>query len=208
MNGFMAWLGPGQILTVPALHEGDLSQRVYFPKSSHKDESLYFDLHAPYNSHTAGSWATISTPLEHLGLFAREGSVIPVGKDIATVTQKTGPSRTTTDGVNVLLEEEGGVVGLDDWRGVKIFPSEQGSYKGDWTEDDGISSDPAVSVIEVTYTASKDSVKVQAKWRKHDFKPLWKDTLHIILPVQDIRSVEGGKEVSYKGRSAWVITVQ
>lgn len=208
MNGFSAWLGPGQILTVPALHEGDLSQRAYFPKSSADDESLYFDLHAPNNSYKAGTWATISTPLEHFGLFAREGSVIPIGKDVATVTQKTGPARTHIDGVDVVLEDEGGVVSLDDWRGVEIFPGESGRYTGEWIEDDGISSDPLISVIEIVYKAEKDQVAVEAKWKQHDYKPLWGETLHIILPVRDGRKVHGAKESSYKGRPSWIINVQ
>jgi hypothetical protein len=40
--------------------------------------------------------------------------VIPIGKDYHTITQTVGPSRTTIDGVDVVLETEGGVVGIDD----------------------------------------------------------------------------------------------
>jgi len=207
LNGFDAWLGPGTILTVPALFEGELSRPVYFPKSSDKDESLYFDLHAPNNSHKAGTTATISTPLEHFGLFAREGSVIPVGKPKATVTQKEGPARTHTDGVDVVLEEDGGMVALDDWRGVKLFPGEKGEYTGEWIEDDGISMKPAKSVIEVKYTATSDHVTVEARWKEHEFKTLWGSEIHVILPIKDSRKVKGAKQVAYGERSAWVVTV-
>jgi alpha-glucosidase (family GH31 glycosyl hydrolase) len=207
LNGFDAWLGPGTLLTVPALYEGELSRPVYFPKAHEKDQSLYFDLHAPYNAHKAGSTATISTPLEHIGLFAREGAVIPVGKPKATVTQRDGPARRHTDGVDVVLEEDGGVVALDDWRGVKIFPGETGEYVGEWIEDDGISADPAKSVIEVTYTATEKQVQVSAKWKEHGFKPLWGKTVDVILPVKDTRAVKGAKEVVYGDRQAWRVEI-
>jgi alpha-glucosidase (family GH31 glycosyl hydrolase) len=207
LEGFDAWLGPGQLLSVPALFEGELSRKVYFPKSNADDKSLYFDLHAPHTTHVAGSWTTVSTPLEHMGLFAREGAVIPIGKPQATVTQIKGPARTTTDGVDVVLEDQGGVVGLDDWRGVQIFPAEKGSYSGHWTEDDGISSEPKKSIIEVTYTATKDSISVEATWKEHDFETLWGKTLRVILPVRDQRKVKGAREELWGDRIVWVIEV-
>ena len=208
LNGFDAWLGPGTLLSTPALHEGELSRHVYLPRASPRDRALYFDLHSPYGAHTAGSWVTISTPIEHIGLFAREGSIVPIGKPQATVTQVSGPGRTHTDGVDVLLESEGGVVGLDDWRGVQIFPSEEGQYVGEWIEDDGISYDPAKSIIEVTYTANKDEVKVSAKWKEHGFKPLWRNTLHVILPMKDQRKIKGAEMSKWGDRVAWIVNVQ
>ena len=208
MNGYMAWLGAGQILTVPALHEGDVTQRAYFPKSSVGDSSLYFDLHAPYSTYEAGTWATVSTPLEHIGLFAREGAVIPLGKDCATVTQITGPARTTHDGVDVVLDTEGGLVSLDDWRALQIFPGVNGRYEGQWIEDDGISFEPELAIIQVSYTASPHSVEVSAKWKEHIFKPLWGDTLHVILPVKDTREVKGAERSTWGDRTLWTIRVQ
>jgi alpha-glucosidase (family GH31 glycosyl hydrolase) len=207
LQGFDAWIGPGQLLSTPALFEGEWTRSVYFPKSSSGDKSLYFDLHAPYGTYTAGSTEIVSTPLEHMGLFAREGSVIPIGKPQATVTQVEGPARTATDGVDVQLEEEGGMAGLDDWRGVQIFPGEKGEYVGTWTEDDGISFKPEKSIIEVRYTAAKDGVEVQAKWLEHGFKPLWKEEIHVILPVKDQRKVKDAKSVQWGDRLAWVVQV-
>ncbi|WVR03862.1 hypothetical protein IAU60_000860 [Kwoniella sp. DSM 27419] len=208
LEGFDAWLGVGSILVAPALFEGQLTREVYLPKASKDDDSLYFDLHAPFRTYPAGTKATVATPLERFGLFAREGAVVPVGKDYATVTQKEGPSRTTIDGVDVELEEEGGLVGLDDWRGVKIFPSASGrKHTGIWIEDDGISAKPAKTIAQVTYSGSKDSVDVQVKFTENGFKTLWGDKLDILLPVGDERTIKGAKEGSRHGRKVWTVEI-
>lgn len=203
LDGYDAWIGAGQLLSAPALFESMTSRGVYFPKSSPEDKSVYFDLYAPYGRHIAGTKVNISTPLEHMGLFAREGSVIPIGKSQNTVTQIEGPARTTTDNVDIVLDSEGGVVGLDDWRGVRIFPIGSGTYTGQWIEDDGISMNPRKSVISVKYTASEKEVDVKVKFVESGFQPLWGKVVHIILPVGDARTVKGAKEVSYKDRTAW-----
>ena len=219
INGFSAWCGVGRILTAPALFEGQLTQDVYFPKSSPDDKSLYFDWNAPHGKHVAGTWATVGTPLEHGGMFVREGAVIPVGKDYATVTATSGSPRTHVDGVDVVLESEGGVVGVDDWRGVLLFPGTEGkTYIGSWTEDDGISSDPEKLVIEVSYTGTEDEVKVSVTAEQLGFNPLWKGTLHVILPTGDQRKVVGTKggrlwgertkdlkKTNWRGRSAYLV---
>lgn len=148
----------------------------------------------------------IATPMEHMGLFAREGAVVPVGKRYHTVTQKQGPARQTPDGVDVVLEDEGGVVGLDDWRGVKIFPGHEGNaYRGQWTEDDGISATPDKTVVEVEYVGGKDEVTIGFKLTEHKFKTLWGRKLAVLLPVGDERSVKGGKEDVWEGRKVWNI---
>ena len=116
LEGFDAWMGVGQILVAPQLFEGGLTREVYFPMASSHDHSLYFDLHAPFGTHKAGGWGTIATPIEHGGMFAREGAMIPIGKEKATVTALSGPARTHSDGVEVVLESDGGQVGVDDWR--------------------------------------------------------------------------------------------
>ena len=205
--GFDAWIGTGQLLSCPALHEGMLQREVYFPKSSPSDKSLYFDMHAPHGKYAAGSIATISTPLEHMGLFAREGSVIPIGKDCHTVTEMKGPGRTTPDGVDVVLESDGGVVGLDDWRGVEIFPG-IGKYKGSWTEDDGISLKPAKTVVLIEYEANEKEVKVQTSFTERSFNVLWGKEVRIVLPMGDTREVVGAKAVErYKEREVFVVDV-
>lgn len=206
LDGFDAWIGAGKLLSAPALHEGEFTRTVYLPKSSDDDTSVYFDLNSPHGAYPAGTRVTIATPLDHMGLFAREGAVIPIGKGVHTVTQRTGPARTTPDGVDILLEEEGGVVGLDDWRGVEIFPTE-GKYSGQWIEDDGISLKPARAVVQVDYEGGKDEVVVTAKFVEHDFEPLWGNTLHVLLPQRDDRKVKGAEAVQMDGRTAWVVSV-
>lgn len=145
-------MGVGTLLVCPMLAERMHQRSVYFPKTGPNDQSWYFwmtvydfqDEYQPISSNNlnlsgagtrrddpvrfrAGSRAFIPTPIEHGGLFAREGAVIPVGKDKATVTCLDGPARTYPDGVDVDLDdgEEGteGQVGKDDWRGVLIFPA-------------------------------------------------------------------------------------
>ncbi|WVQ79018.1 hypothetical protein IAT38_001110 [Cryptococcus sp. DSM 104549] len=208
LDGFDAWLGLGQLLTAPALFPGQLTREVYFPKSHAGDESLYFDLHAPYGQYRAGGRAVVATPLEHAGLFAREGAVVPVGKRYHTVTQVKGPGRTTPDGVDVLLESEGGLVGLDDWRGVRIFPGKDGkTYTGHWTEDDGISAQPEKTVVQVKYTGKQDEVEVGVSFEEYGFETLWGKTLAVILPVGDERKVVGGKETTWEGKTVWEVQI-
>lgn len=210
IEGFDAWIGAGQLLSAPALHQGRLTRDLYFPKTSSKDESLYFDLNSPHGTYRAGTTAQISTPIEHAGLYAREGAVIPIGKDYQTVTQVVGPSRTTIDGVDVLLESEGGVVGIDDWRGLKIFPGPEGVYRGQWIEDDGISADPDKTVIEVEYTAKKneEEIEVNLRFIEHKFKPAWGKQVTVILPVTDSRRVKGGIQAMWQDRAAWLVNVK
>jgi alpha-glucosidase (family GH31 glycosyl hydrolase) len=208
LNGFDAWIGAGQLLSTPTLFEGQLSRKVYFPKSSADDKSIYFDLNAPHRQYVAGSTTEIATPFSEFGLFAREGAAIPVGKPIHTVTQKKGPSRTTTDGVDVQLESEGGVVGLDDWRGLKLFPSASGrTYKAQWTEDDGISSDPDKAIVDVEYSGGEKVVQVKLHFAEHAFKPLWDKTVYVLLPVGDERTVKGAEATKHEDRTAWKVEV-
>ncbi len=206
LEGFDAWMGVGQILTAPQLFEGSLVREVYFPKASPDDQSLYFDFHAPFGTHRAGEWATITTPIEHGGLFAREGAVIPVGKEKATVTALSGPARTHGDGVDVVLESEGGQVGVDDWRGVMLFPGhERKTYSGEWIEDDGISAQPGTYTLKVSYCSMDDAVEVNVSAEERGFEPLWKGTLCVILPVGDNRRVLKARQTTWKDRGAWVL---
>lgn len=209
LDGFNAWMGVGQLLVAPQLFEGGVSQKVYFPRTVQDDSSLYFDLHAPYKRHKAGESTTIITPIEHGGLFAREGTVIPIGKPKATVTALSGDPRTHTDGVDVILESEGGQVGVDDWRGVLLFPGVKGdTYSDDWIEDDGISIDPGTYGVKLSYVGKKDTVEVSVTTQENGFNPLWKGKLHVILPVGDVRTVAGATKTSWEERDAWVLEVK
>lgn len=206
LEGFDAWMGVGQILTAPQLFEGHLTREVYFPKASPDDQSLYFDLHAPFGTHKAGAWAMVATPIEHGGLFAREGAVIPIGKDKATVTALSGPARSHLDGVDVVLESDGGQVDVDDWRGVLLFPGYEGkTYTDDWIEDDGVSAEPGTYTVQVSYRGTKDSVEVRISADEKGFKPLWAGKLHLILPTGDTRKVLTAKPTTWENKEIWVL---
>jgi alpha-glucosidase (family GH31 glycosyl hydrolase) len=209
LEGFNSWLGVGQLLVAPQLHEGGATQNVYFPKASREDKSLYFNLHAPFERYTAGETKAVPTPIEHGALFAREGAVIPIGKPKATVTALSGDPRTHTDGVDVILESEGGQVGLDDWRGVLLFPGREGrSYTDAWIEDDGISVNPGTSRVRVTYTGREDIVDVDVKVEEKGFTPLWKGELQVVLPMGDLRAVSGANRSTWNGRDAWTLKIE
>lgn len=120
LDGFDSWLGAGQMLSTPALFEGMLSREVYFPKSSPEDGSLYFDLYAPYKTYVAGSRATVSTPLEHMGLFARERAVIDL---------HCREGRGGSDG-DVLGERVQAALGEDSTCAVAVWGQEEGEGCG------------------------------------------------------------------------------
>jgi len=204
LEGFDAWMGVGQILTAPQLFEGGLTREVYFPKASRDDQHLYFDLHAPFGTHMAGEWATIATPMEHSGLFAREGAIIPIGKEKATVTSLSGPARVHSDGVEVVLESDGGLVSTDDWRGVLLFAGrDDKTYAGEWIEDDGISADPTTFTVNLSYRGTANAVEVKVSTEDNGFKPLWEGKLYVILPVGDTRPVLDAEPTQWKHRDAW-----
>lgn len=206
LEGFDAWMGIGQILTAPQLFEGGLTREVYFPKAFPNDQSLYFDLHAPFGTFKAGQWATIATPIDHGGLFAREGAIIPIGKPKATVTVLSGPARTFSDGVDVVLEDEGGQVSVDDWRGLMLFPGyEDKTYTGEWIEDDGVSANPDTCTFKFSYRGTADAVMVNVRVINNGFTPLWFGKIHIILPLSDHRVVLNAKQTAWKDQSAWLL---
>jgi alpha-glucosidase (family GH31 glycosyl hydrolase) len=216
LEGYDAWFGAGQLLTIPALHEGETSRTVYLPRSGPHDTAVYYDLHPPHGGHSAGSTITLATPLEHIGLLAREGAALLSGRDVVTITAREGAPRTTPDGVSTRLVDEGGVVALDDYRAVEIFPGASGrqyAYTRTWVEDDGIAAEPARAVVEITYSSvtdadADDQVVVRARFLEHEFKPLWGTRLHILLPVGDTRTVLGAVPMARDGRTAFVVNVE
>ena len=209
LEGFDAWMGVGQILTAPQLFERGLTREVYFPRASLDDKKVYFNLYAPYGTHKAGERATVATPIEHGGMFAREGAIIPIGKEKATVTALSGPARTHMDGVEAVLESDGGQVGMDDWRGLLLFPGNIGqTYTGEWIEDDGVSAKPGTSTFKVTYRGRQDTVEVNVCHELKGFTPLWKRTVDVVLPVGDKRSVLGAIRTTWRNRPAWAIELQ
>ncbi|KAJ1028419.1 hypothetical protein NDA16_001586 [Ustilago loliicola] len=214
LEGFDYWIGHGQLLVAGSYHENELTRRVYLPTAGKDDKKVYYDTNAPFNVYKAGQWIdNVSTPLSHFAIFAREGTVVPVGLPKVTLTQSEGLTTVTCSGTKILTEKEGGQVVHDDWRGVEVYPSPADSaspsdYTYTWIEDDGVSAKPAVAEIKLEISSSKDEVKVKATATKNDFKPLWGNTLWVILPRPDTRKVQGAtKTTSYKGQTAYAVAV-
>lgn len=217
LNGFDFWLGTGRLLIAGAYFPGQTSKTVYFPQTHLEDKTPYFrvsqDPKAKAQVFSAGTTAQVEIPLDEFAIFARAGTVLPIGKDHATVTAAQGIARTAVDGVEVVLKEDGGVVSLDDWRGVEIYPhtgSQDSSFvgQGTWIEDDGVSRVPKTSVVRVEYSGDSDSVKVTAKFLKRDFDVAWGNDLWVILPLGDDRKVRGATEgKDSHGRRAWKVQV-
>lgn len=200
-----------------AYHPGQTRKRVYFPQTHPGDRTLYIrvsqDPAAKAQVFTAGSTAEVEIPLNEFAIFARAGTVLPIGKDLATVTALQGIARTAVDGVEVVLKEDGGVVSLDDWRGVEIYPptgSEDDSFvgQGTWIEDDGVSRFPKTSIVRVEYRGDSECVKVTAKFLKRDFNVAWGNDVWVILPPGDDRRVQDATEgKDAHGRRSWKIRV-
>lgn len=139
--------------------------------------------------------------------------VVPIGKDYATVTAVDGAARSAIDGVKVELESEGGQVGVDDFRGVEIFPPKQAdaSFRGadSWIEDDGVSRDPAKTVVAVEYTVAGDGIKVTARFEEKKWNVAWGPALWVKLPKGDARKVVGAQETMQdaSGRTLYKVQV-
>lgn len=201
------WLGDS-LIVAGVWGPGDKTREVYLPKSADGDDE-YYNLNAssPDNSlYKGGNFVTVDTPQEHIGLFAKVGTAVPIGKPRVTVTLKERMDESTPDVV-----KPGRGVEYDDWRGIEIFPpkSSKGQHEFQWTEDDGESSNPDPTTFSVVYSVEGDSIAVECKRIKGgSFNPLWADSIDVILPKFDARSVKGGKKVDdYRGRSCYRIPV-
>ncbi|KAJ9096955.1 hypothetical protein QFC20_006315 [Naganishia adeliensis] len=217
LNGFDFWLGTGRLLVAGAYFPGQIKKTVYFPQTHPEDRTPYIrlsqDPSAALQVFVAGTTAEVDIPLEEFAIFARAETVLPISKDHATVTSLDGPARTAVDGVQVQLKEEGGMVSLDDWRGIEIFPpfnSDTSGFagKGTWIEDDGVSRVPQTTVVEIEYTVESESVDVSAKFLKRDFNVAWGEHVWVVLPAGDDRKVKNATQgTDSHGRTAWKIKV-
>jgi hypothetical protein len=218
LNGFDFWLGTGRLLVAGAYFPGQTRKPVYFPQTHPEDRTPYIRLSQDPTSaiqvFEAGTIREVDIPLDEFAIFARAGSVLPIGKDHATVTALQGISRVAGDGVEVQLKEEGGMVSLDDWRGIEIFPpptdttSFSFSGKGSWVEDDGVSRVPKTTIVECEYSANSEAVVVKVRFVKRDFPVAWGSELWVVLPPGDNRKVQEGILGEDKhGRKAWKIQV-
>lgn len=121
---------------------------------------------------------TVDAPIDKIALFAHVGAAFPVGKPSVTVTTRSGPARTSIDGVEAELDTAGGVVSLDDWRGLEIFPAPSSMpsaevFHTEWTEDDGESNTFAVARYAVDFSIAGEQLVVKATCVQRDFSPLW-----------------------------------
>jgi hypothetical protein len=218
LAGFDFWLGTGRLLVAGAYHPSQTRKSVYFPQTSPEDRTQYIrvsqDPKAAAQVFQAGQTAEVDIPLDEFAIFARAGTVLPIGKDHATVTARQGIARTAADGVEVVLKEDGGVVSLDDWRGVEIYPpsgAQDSTFNGEgtWIEDDGVSLVPKTTIVRVKYSGDSEGVKVTATFLKRDFDVAWGNEVWVILPPGDDRVVRDATEgKDSHGRRAWKIQVQ
>lgn len=219
LEGFDYWLGTGRLLVAGAFKEGQTRKRVYFPQSYSGDTTPYIRVsreEGEYEAYPAGTWAEVDVPLSETAIFARAGTVIPVGKDHVTVTSESGLPRSCVGGTEVETSQGDSTtaagVSLDDVRGIEIFPplADQAtgfSGEGVWIEDDGVSREPKTSVTKVSYTVEGDEIVVKAERLQRDFTALWGDELLVYLPRGDRRTVKGSRSKSVAGREACIISV-
>ena len=171
------WLGDS--LMVGGCYEpGETSARMYLPTKENSDG--FINLNAPYQHLKAGEWVDIKSEWkDSIPLLARIGGAIVVGKDVQT----RAPGDHTHPSPNVFE---------DDYRAVEIFPPAGDStrtYSNTWYEDDGIAAKPDISSFTITYSSTSSQVVVDVqKSPENKYTPVWKD-LHIILPVEDRRTV-------------------
>src|SRR5208282_4067467 len=143
----------GDAFIIGGVYEEDVQETtVYLPScKNHQAENnegkeKYYDdgfvsIHSPYQHYSSGQWVTVPTPLSNIAVFARVGSVVPVGLPCVTTTfPQLEPNLTS-----------------DDWRGVEIYPGPLSNfvagrmYVGRWREDDGVSSISGISDLRVSY---------------------------------------------------------
>jgi hypothetical protein len=217
LNGFDYWLGTGRLLVTGAFFEAQRSKKVYFPRGFEGDDTPFFRVGGQGESYSAGTWGEVDLPLEESTMFARAGSVLPIGRAQVTVTVQQGLAGTCVGGTEIEVttqsSEETGIA-LDDFRGIEIFPpsSEYASShdfhgSGTWIEDDGVSLEPKTTMIKVDYRVQGEEIIVDARYLKNDFETLWKDELHVVLPVGDSRVVSSAKSVERNGKKYFVIPV-
>ncbi|KZT60540.1 glycoside hydrolase family 31 protein [Calocera cornea HHB12733] len=219
LEGHDFWLGTGRLLVASVCYESQIEREVYLPRTEEEPKRGYYLLSAPYSYHSPG-WVTVPTPLENIAVFARVGSVIPLGKDKVTVTSREGIDRVGRSGVKAVLDDElgadglPGVVAVDDWRGVELYPppasaspvEEVKRYSWEWTEDDGESLKPDPTRVKVEYWVEFGEVVVRAE-RGKGWEVAWGSTLWVTLPRRDERSVRGARQKEEKGRVWWEVKV-
>ena len=73
----------------------------------------------------------------------------------------------------------------------------------------GIFADPDKTIIEVEYSANKDQggMGVSLTFAEYDIKTAWGKRMATFLPVTDRRIIKGGKQVTWRDRTARLVDV-
>ena len=163
---------------------------VYLPSCKHYEGSTnwnetYHDdgfiyLHPPYQHYPSGEWVMVPTPLSNIAVFARVGSVVPVGRPFVTTAAPE-------------LEPN---LPIDAWRGVEIYPPPQSAsviertYVGMWREDDGLTDDvKLVNEFSLSYQPRETDIVVSVTCTSRRMDIPWGSKVWIILPVGEERTV-------------------
>ena len=74
---------------------------------------------------------------------------------------------------------------------------------------DEITADPDKTIIEVEYSANKDQggMDVSLTFAEYDIKTAWGKRMATILPVTDRRIIKGGKQITWRDRTAWLVDI-
>jgi len=98
----------------------------------------------------------------------------------------------------------GGQVGVDDWRGLMLFPGhEDKTYTGEWIEDDGVSVQPEYAWSRVVLRYSRFGRGQRGARKKVDSSRSGGQVAHSAA-VGDIEESKA-KQTTWKDRTAWVL---
>lgn len=195
----------GDSLLIAGVFEPDATERrVYLPTGGGNNE-YYYLLSEPYSVFQAGQFVTVPTPLGNIAVFAKSGTVVPIGKPIVTAT---------TEKKQWIVEGSDSRVEFDDWRALEVFPpplraidvTEDEVFHYLWIEDDGESLNPRATKIHVSVNVSQTAIEVLPTILDRGFEIMW-TKLDIILPIGETRRVKHSARIEDRdGRSVWRLT--
>ncbi|MBO4663235.1 MAG: DUF5110 domain-containing protein [Bacteroidaceae bacterium] len=179
--GYQFMFGPS-LMVCPVYQYGARARKVYFPK-----DNVWYDLFSGKVVSEGGEEKFVGAPYEHIPLFVRAGSIIPLGPQIEYTRQKPADNIRLyiykgADGEFSLYEDEGVNYGYeagryatirftyDDEAGTLCIHDREGEYPGMLRErkftivpvgrGKAQPYDPDASGIEVKYTGKKVTVKI------------------------------------------------
>ncbi|KAI9204987.1 glycosyl hydrolases family 31-domain-containing protein [Polychytrium aggregatum] len=175
-ESFNFMLGPA-LLVSSVCTEGQRESSVYLPRLEHGQ--VWFDVWSG-KTYASGTNAVVQVPLEqHGALFARSGSLVPLGRVTRPIQVEQDTERT-----------------------VWIFPSPEADTSfGEFTlvEDDGESIDAPSTVLKLWFKAQGTVVEVGWDVVESKFKVAF-DTIWFVLPAGDTRTLVAHKSLETIGR--------